>query len=181
MTKATYRRKDLFGLMVPGGKSLSWWGSLQLEMELKAFVLSHKQKAERPNWKRPQPLDSLSWPPVAHLSQWAHTFQTSPNSATNREPIQMSETMGDISSRPWHQAVWKESISKRHGLLLVPTMQGLWLNSDFLDTQLEIWRKYETTMLLISVHWKDPAFLSRETLAYMKGKAIPKRAQGSHV
>lgn len=23
MTKATYRRKDLFGLMVPGGKSLS--------------------------------------------------------------------------------------------------------------------------------------------------------------
>lgn len=54
MTKATHLMKGLFGLVVPGGKSVMWQESVVqqaagLAMMLRAPILSHKREAEGTN------------------------------------------------------------------------------------------------------------------------------------
>lgn len=95
MTEATYKRKDLFGLMVQEG-----WESLmadnRLERKLRAQVFNCKQETKSKNQKWS---GAFSYP-SSHKTTHPEAPQTA--SATRDQVM-----MGDTSFQPPHAAVQK--------------------------------------------------------------------------
>lgn len=70
MANTAYRRRDLFGLMVPAGLRVHdgrEWQTVQQEWKPRAHLLDHKQEAETANWKWHKALKPQSLSPVLYI------------------------------------------------------------------------------------------------------------------
>lgn len=116
LTKATYRSKDLFGLLFQRDKSPSWWGGMGASRHGgRRKLRDHISMPPPPTQGRgsklkvPQGYEFSKLPlpsPRIHFLLQGCTSQASPNRATNWGPsIQTFEPMGD-SSHLNHHTLW---------------------------------------------------------------------------
>lgn len=72
---------------------------------MRAHILIPKQQATREHWERSASSETSDMPTVTHLSKAGHSCQSFPNSSTNKDHIQMCETMGSSSCKPPQSSV----------------------------------------------------------------------------
>lgn len=128
-----------------------------LEQHLRAHILRHNFEAERTHWEWHGLFKSQSQPPVTHLLQQTHTFQSFLNSFTNWRPsIQIHEPIQSFTVGYWYEGKaqgdqWQQ-IHSRGILVTEETWRG---RATFMDAESN-WDGFDVT----GSHWagKDEEF-----------------------